>query len=173
MSHVRSGLVAVMVVGSVGFVSAQTPRREAGVRALPSIDPRAHLESVFVQEVDMDHEVKGQLLRIGAGTLTVLTNGQMRDIALARVRRIQVVGHSVTKGAWIGGLVGGVWCAWVCGQGLDHSTAWLAVVAANAGFGAAIGAGVEAAMPKRVTIYQGAEPPVMPRRHGASLTWRF
>jgi hypothetical protein len=140
---------------------------------MATTDARAHLESVFVQEVDTAHEVKGQLLRIGPETLTVLTNGQTHDIALARVRRIQVVEHSVTKGAWIGGLVGGVWCAWVCGQGLQHSTAWLAVVAANAGFGAAIGAGIEAAMPKRVTIYQGAEHSVMVRRHGAWLTWRF
>jgi hypothetical protein len=175
MSRIWSGLVAILMFGHVGLVFGETPRSEASGddAAMASKDAPARLESVFVQEVDTAHEVKGKLLRIGPDTLTVLANGQTRDIALARVRRIQVVEHSVTKGAWIGGLVGGVWCAWVCGQGLDHSTGWLAVVAANAGFGAAIGAGVEAAMPKRVTIYQGAVPPVMARRHGAWLTWRF
>jgi hypothetical protein len=175
MPHVWHGLVAVLIVGQVGFVYGETSVHEVD-EDTPVVAPaeaRSHLESVFVQDVETGHEVKGQLLRIGPDTLTLRIDGQRRDMALVRVRRIQVVGHSVTKGAWIGGLIGGVWCAWVCGQGLDHSTPWLAVVAANAGFGAAVGAGVGATIPRRVTIYQQPTTSLTTHRRGAWLTWRF
>ena len=51
---------------------------------------------------------------------------------------------SVKNGAIAGAVVFAGWCALVCGQGPDDDGHLLPVVAANAAFGAAIGAGIDA-----------------------------
>jgi hypothetical protein len=87
--------------------------------------------------------------------LSIPEERRFSEGAIAKVRR----NDPVWNGAVIGGLVLGIWCARVCGQGLDSSSdSLLAVVAANAGFGALIGAGVDAGQRPRVLYIRNAGP---------------
>ena len=50
---------------------------------------------------------------------------------------------SLKEGAIIGAIIVGAWCLYVCGQGLDSSGQLPLAVAAGAGMGALIGAGID------------------------------
>jgi hypothetical protein len=50
---------------------------------------------------------------------------------------------SLKEGAIIGALVMGAWCLLICGQGLDRPSQIPLAVAASAGMGALIGAGID------------------------------
>lgn len=81
----------------------------------------------------------------------------------------------IWNGAVIGALILGTWCAVVCGQGLDSGDQFLPAVAANAGFGALIGLGVDA-LAGRATLYQRPPPTVSRTRLSVpvvSFTVRF
>jgi hypothetical protein len=99
-------------------------------------------------------QIAGQLVNLGPDDLRLLVDGQERRLPLDGVAQIDRIGDSLKNGAIIGGLIAGVWCAVVCGQGLDSKVQLPAVVAANAGIGALIGVGIDAANQKRTTIYQ-------------------
>jgi hypothetical protein len=81
----------------------------------------------------------------------------------------------VWNGAVIGGLVLGVWCAVICGQGLDSRDQLLPVVAVNAGFGALIGAGMDA-LDRPKILYSKAAGLAGSRngsRYGLSFSFRY
>ena len=50
---------------------------------------------------------------------------------------------SLKNGAIIGAIVMGTWCAIICGQGLDRTSQLPLAVAAGAGIGALMGAGID------------------------------
>jgi hypothetical protein len=60
---------------------------------------------------------------------------------------------SVKNGAIIGAVIAGTYCAFVCGQGLDRSSQLPLAVAAAAGFGALIGASIDAGMSRKPGIF--------------------
>ena len=105
-------------------------------------------------------EARGQLLRLGPDTLTLLEQGTSRDIPLAAVTRIDARGDSVKNGAIIGAVVLGAWCALICPQGLDgYSNNQLPyILGVNIALGAAVGAGIDAMHVGRTTIYQQGGP---------------
>jgi hypothetical protein len=122
----------------------------------PVINTRS-VGAVYVRSAG-GSETRGQLLRLGPDTLTLLEQGTSRDIPLADVTRIDARGDSVKNGAIIGAVVVGVWCALVCPQGLDgYSNDQLPyILGVNIGLGAAVGAGIDAMHVGRTTIYQAA-----------------
>lgn len=76
------------------------------------------------------------------------------EIRASEVYRVEKLGDPVWDGALKGGAILGAWCALVCGQGLDSRDSWFAVVAVNAGFGAAIGAVIDWAHKGRTAVYK-------------------
>jgi hypothetical protein len=115
------------------------------------------VKPVYVRSIDRG-ESHGQLLRLGPNTLTLLEDGNQRDIPWAEITRIDAPGDSVKNGAIIGALVLGGWCALVCRLGVgdfgDGGGAYTSLLVINVGFGALIGAGIDAMHVGRTTIYQ-------------------
>lgn len=137
----------------------------------PTIDPvhdplPKSVQRVFVHSSASDAELQGRLLEIGPKTLAMIVNGQRVELPLENVLKIEVPGDSLKNGALIGALVGGLWCALVCGQGLDHASQLPAAIGLSAAFWAAVGAGIDAAIPGRTTIYSSPSSR-HPARHDA------
>jgi len=112
---------------------------------------------VFVQR-EAGEELRGQVLQLGPGTMTLLVDGQRLSVPMTSVLRIETRGDSLRNGALIGAIAGGVWCALVCGQGLSSTAQLPAAVAFSAGFWAAAGVGIDAMIPGRTTIYRRPAP---------------
>jgi hypothetical protein len=115
------------------------------------------ISPVYVRNIN-GAEFRGQLLRLGPDTLSLLDEGTVRDVRLADVARIEQRGDSVKNGAIIGAAILGGWCALICPQGLDgHGREFAYVLAINTALGATIGAGIDAMHVGRTTIYEPAE----------------
>jgi hypothetical protein len=119
---------------------------------------RSSIGDVYVRSAG-GSELRGQLLRLGPDTLTLLEQGSSHDIRLADVTRIEARGDSVKNGAIIGAAILAGWCAIVCPQGLDGYSGrdFGYIFAINTALGAAIGAGIDGMHVGRTTIYQTAE----------------
>jgi hypothetical protein len=104
-------------------------------------------------------EVRGQLLRLGPDTLTLLEHGISHDIRLADVTRIEARGDSVKNGAIIGAAILAGWCAIICPQGLDgyRNRDFGYILSVNTVLGALVGAGIDGMHVGRTTIYQPAD----------------
>ncbi|MBE3075258.1 MAG: hypothetical protein IMZ75_09985 [Actinobacteria bacterium] len=124
---------------------------------------RNALSTVFVVD-DRGAETTGKLLRFDNESIVILVNGQERQFELGGVRKIEKRGDSLKNGAIIGAVVGLVFGALTggmadckqsdgsfgeCGAG---TRAGMALV--SAGIYGAIGAGIDAAIPGRTTLYQ-------------------
>jgi hypothetical protein len=128
---------------------------------------RSTISPVFVSTVN-GAELRGQLLRLGPDTLSLLDEGTVRDVRLADVARIESRGDSVKNGAIIGAAILGGWCALICPQGLDgYGRQFGYVLAVNTALGAAIGAGIDGMHVGRTTIYQPVE--IQPGRRPAGV----
>jgi hypothetical protein len=112
------------------------------------------VDRVFVQREGPGDELRGHLLELGTETITLLVDGQRLKVPLAGVVRVDRAGDGLKNGALIGAVLGGVWCALVCGQGLEDTGALPLAVAVTALSWAGIGAGVDALIPGRTTIYR-------------------
>jgi hypothetical protein len=147
------------VFAFLAAVGMATPVAAQGSATIP---PRP-VSAVYVRSVGGD-EARGQLLRLGPDTLTLLEQGTARDIPLAGITRIDARGDSVKNGAIIGAVVLGAWCALICPQGLDgYSNDQLPyILGVNIALGAAVGAGIDAMHVGRTTIYQAGS--AMPQR---------
>lgn len=110
--------------------------------------------AVFVQRADTGDELRGHVLRLEHDTMTLLVEGQRVTLPMSSVTRIDTPGDPVRNGALIGAIIGGTWCALVCGQALDSSGALPIGVVINAAFWGGIGAGIDALIPGRKTIYR-------------------
>ena len=140
------------------FLAAVGLATPAAAQGSATISPRP-VSAIYVRSVG-GGEARGQLLRLGPDTLTLLEQGTSRDIPLASVTRIDARGDSVKNGAIIGAVVLGAWCALICPQGLDgYSNNQLPyILGVNIALGAAVGAGIDAMHVGRTTIYQQGEP---------------
>jgi hypothetical protein len=140
---------------------------------LVSADPllaqkSARVEPIFITVSDSGQEIRASLLQMNDASLAVVADGQRRTIPLDRVLRIQVAGDSPKNGALIGALVGGIWCAIVCGQGLSNASEIVPFALINAGVSAAIGASIDMAIPGRRTIYSKPLPSPSAQARGAT-----
>ncbi len=139
--HVLAG-VALLLLRAAPAV-AQTPER-----------PPEGVGHVFVQREGAGDELRGHLVELDAGAMTLLVDGNRVAIPLAGVARIERAGDPVSNGALIGAIVGGVWCALVCGQGLEDTGALPLAVGVSALSWAGLGAGIDALIPGRTTLYR-------------------
>jgi hypothetical protein len=124
-------------------------------------------EVLFVRQVDSEDEIQGEFLDLTADTLTLQVDGLQTNVPLASVSRIQREGDSLSNGAAIGGGILGVWCALVCGQGLDSANQYLPAVAFNTALGALLGLLIDHGHKGRTTIYP-VRPPA--RSAGAAIS---
>ena len=143
---------------ALAFLAAVGMATPVAAQGAATISPRP-VSAVYVRSVGGD-EARGQLLRLGPDTLTLLEQGTSRDIPFNEIIRIDARGDSVKNGAIIGAVVLGAWCALVCPQGLDgYSNNQLPyILGVNIALGAAVGAGIDAMHVGRTTIYQQGGP---------------
>ena len=113
--------------------------------------PRAG-EEIIVQ-TDSGGRISGHLIELSPESLAILTAAGRMDVPLNTLERIDATHDSLVNGAVIGGLSLGLWCAVICGQGLDSTDSLPTAVIVNAGLGALIGAGIDAAHKGRTPIY--------------------
>jgi hypothetical protein len=147
------------------FLAAVSMATPVAAQGPASVEMRS-VGAVYVRTVGGD-EARGQLLRLGPDTLTLLEQGTSRDIPLAGITRIDASGDSVKNGAIIGAVILGAWCAIICGQGLDNANQVTTVALINTGLGALIGAGVDAMHAGRTTIYHSGA--VTPERRPSGV----
>jgi len=83
--------------------------------------------------------IEGPLVILRDTTVTVHVDQQDRTIPLSGVTRIEREGDDHTDGAVKGGVILGLMCALVCGQGVSSGSEHLAAIATNSAIGALIG----------------------------------
>jgi hypothetical protein len=154
--HALMGIFVLMfLAGSAGAADAGQKTRA----------PRAGEE--IIVHTDAGGYIHGHLIELSPESLAILTASGRMDLPLATLARIDATHDSLVNGAVIGGLSLGIWCAVVCGQGLDGGSA-LPVVLANAGLGALVGAAIDAGHKGRTPIYIRTA-----GRSGSSLQVKF
>jgi hypothetical protein len=128
------------------------------------------LQDVFVRSTD-GVEIRAKLLDLKPGTLSVFVDGSRRDIPLDAVDRIQARGDSPRNGALIGAAVAGA----LYGMAMaEYGTEGLPLaITAIAGW-TLVGAGVDAMIPGRTTIYsRSTATTIPPRARRAGLAVKF
>ena len=141
----------------------------AALLILLSAPALAQSVTASVDEVVVHHDdagrVRGRIVDLGPQGLVLIAANQRLTLSVAGVQRIDTRRDSVWDGAVIGALIGGTWCAFVCGQGLDGpGEATLAALFAAGVWGAA-GAGIDALRHNQRTLYQ--------RQPSASVAFRL
>lgn len=134
--------------------------------------PGTSLRRVLVQHDGSDREIEGYLSELRPQSAVLLIDDRLLELPLDTIARIRTARDSVWNGAIIGAAIGGVWCAFVCGQGLDSGGQLPLAVLSTVGFWGAVGAGIDALHSGRETIYQRPSP-VMAARPGAALSVRI
>lgn len=139
-----------------GPAAGQVPAPRAG------LNPGA-LSTVFVLD-DRGAQTKGKLLRLDERSILVLVNGQERTFELASVLKVEKRGDSLKNGTIIGATVGLILGALTggladCKQSDGHfgscgAGGRVGIALVSAGLYAAVGAGIDAAIPGRTTLYQ-------------------
>lgn len=129
----------------------------------PGLAPSRGVSTVYVVD-DTGAETMGRLLRLSADSIVLLVDGAERQFDAARVRRIQRRGDSLKNGTIIGAVVG-VALGLVAGgladcAGDDPSGncpgVRVAALLVSTGVYAAVGAGIDALIPGRTTLYQAS-----------------
>ena len=146
----------VLVGLLIAVLTATVPARAQTAPPLPAAAPLRGVSKVFVQEAGTADPIRGQLARIDASTLTLLVDGQRREIPFDRILRIDVPGDSVKDGAIIGAAAGIVLVALAGGFSHDGPAA-APLVFWTATYGALAGAGVDALHVGRTSIYKRPE----------------
>lgn len=133
------------------------------------------LPTVYVLD-DAGVETSGTLLRLNPDSLVLLVSGAERRFEAARVRRIQKRGDSLRNGALIGAIVGVVMGLVVAAisdcPGDDPGGSCPGTRAAtflfSTGAYAAMGAGLDALIPGRTTLYEAPTVPPAAGREGSA-----
>ncbi|MEQ1759289.1 MAG: hypothetical protein ABL986_13280 [Vicinamibacterales bacterium] len=161
----------IVFVALIGPAYAEEPNVTPAPDAEVIIAQR--LKPVFVT-LDTGETVSGPLLDATSRSLTLLVDRQPVTVPFEHVRQVQRTGDSVRNGARIGALAFGLWCAYICRQSVPGI--WPYAVVTNSLVGAALGAGIDAGIPGRSTIYVAppkTECPVEGPRPMARLSFRF
>jgi hypothetical protein len=153
MTRLFGFVVAVLWAGAA---CAQEP-----LNLWPDLAP-SRLPTVYVVD-DTGKETEGKLLRFNPDSIVIVVDNMERRFEAARVLRIQRRGDSLRNGAVIGAIVGvpmGLLSAGLsdcigsetsASDGCPGSR--VALVAASAGIYAAMGAGIDALIHGRTTLY--------------------
>jgi len=154
-------MAPVVIVLAIGIAAEPTVGAQAMLANPDSAVLRAAKNEVFVHLAGTLVEIHGRLTAFDAMALTMEVDGRSFTFPSNEVLQIDAIGgHNHTKaarGAIIGGLALGAWCALVCGQGLEGNDPPLAAVAlAQGGVGAAVGGLIGFTRVGRTTIYRSA-----------------
>jgi hypothetical protein len=167
----------------IGFALLVTLGFSVGGASAQDTDP-PQARQVIIEQREPHTKLRGTLLHLNSDRLIALIGTDRQEVPMDNVLTIKTRGDSLTNGAVAGAIVGGlVSFLFVHGE-LDSPSQVAAAVAINAGFYAAIGAGIDALMPGYTTIYrrpQGADPATAgptrrersARRAALSVRWRF
>lgn len=112
-------------------------------------------EKVHVHTISTGEVLRGVVLEAAQGVLRVRIDDRGVDVPMDDVRRLDVeVRDSLTNGTLIGAAAFGLWCALICGQGLDSGDDLPRALLANTALGAALGAFVDSKMSSRRVVYE-------------------
>jgi hypothetical protein len=146
----------------------------------------SEISTVYVLD-DAGVETSGKLVRLNPDSIVILAGGAERRFDAAHIRRVQKRGDSVRNGAIIGAVIGAVFGAIGAGisdcPGADQSGGCAgsraALFAFSTGVYTAIGAGVDAFVVGRTTLYpaapgsSGRSPAGSPGRASIGIGVRF
>jgi hypothetical protein len=132
----------------------------------PGLAPSGGVSTVYVVD-DTGVETTGRLLRLNADSIVLLVDGAERQFDAARVRRIQRRGDSLRNGAIIGAVVGvgiGLLAGGIADCGRDDPGGGcpgtrVAALLVSTGVYAAVGAGIDALIQGRTTLYEAPPSP--------------
>lgn len=125
-------------------------------------------DAVTVIQSGSGEELHGRLLELSATTLSILVEGRRVDVPIDNVLRIDGHYDSVKNGAIIGAAVMGGLGVLTCASLESGSVGWCAnAIIVDTGFGALVGAGIDALHKGRTPIY------VKAGRSGSALQLRF
>jgi hypothetical protein len=146
-----AALCATATIGAAQRAEAQQP-----VGALADLWSRAKSgDTIYVTDANA-REVTGVLTKVSDAAVTLVVDGQLRDIAAADIREIARRGDSVWNGFWIGAALGGVMGGALGAGGCERDCAASAVAAGlivGAEFGG-IGALIDHFIPGRKVVYR-------------------
>lgn len=166
-----SRIVSITAWLALGFAAVASAQHDS-VATLQTThgDNRRHFVRLTTGE-----EISGRLLQSGTDEVRLLVNGREQAIPINQIARLERSGDSLKNGAIIGAVITGAWCALVCGQGLASSGQVPIAVAANAGLGALVGAGIDAAHRGRTLVYPrtSASARILAPQPSLSLRFRF
>jgi hypothetical protein len=157
-------LVVLTICGALlaGSVEAQT------ISA-----PRTVQQEVMVTQSSSGEELRGRLLELSPRALAILVHGRRVEVPIDEVLRIDVRGDSVKNGALIGAAIIGGLSMFGCVQGFSDSGECAAILITNVGLGALVGAGVDAMIKGRSTIYARPAMTTAGRTARLSFSLRF
>ncbi|HET7698240.1 MAG TPA: hypothetical protein VFK57_21170 [Vicinamibacterales bacterium] len=131
------------------------------------------LKEVWVSHADSGEVVRGEIVTLSPESLTILTVDQRRvDLPLSRVLRIETRGDSLKNGLVLGAAIMGGLSLVAC-QGATNAGQCGAIVGFNAGFGALIGAGIDALNGGRSAVYSRPPAPAPGGAAGLQVRLRF
>jgi hypothetical protein len=174
------GLCTVYVVTAILTAASASAQRAA---AAPDA-PDAHGDRVSVKLAGSKGQMRGRLLHLDSQTLTIQEDrhdGDGRparkrvDLPIANVLQIDVEEHdSLIDGAIFGAIYLAACAKWWCAQGADAPAKLPRDIYIGAGVGALVGAGLDAMLFKRSTIYKAGDP-ISPRPSsaGAGVSFRL
>src|SRR6478736_769426 len=110
-------------------------------------------EGVIVVQAGSGEELHGRLLELSSASLAILVDGRRVDVPIDDVLRIDSRTDSVKDGAIIGAVVAGGLVGLTCGGFEGGAAACVTATIVDAGFGALIGAGIDALHKGRTPIY--------------------
>ena len=125
----------------------------ASAAAAQPLKPPRPGDEVIVKQATSGVELRGKLLDLSAGSLSMLIEGRRIELPMAQVLRIDTTRDPLANGALIGAAVLGGLCALNCGQGLSSMDDLPKAVLANAGWGALFGALIDWRIKGRTPIY--------------------
>ena len=137
-------LFAIAIAAVVVLVASAAAAQEA---------PPRGVAKVFVQTTDAGEELRGHLLDLGPTGVTLLVDGVRRTMPIESVLKVQSRGDKVWDGALIGAAIGAVAFALVASE---YGNAAIPGGLFVTGVWASFGAGVDALIPGRTTLYQKA-----------------
>lgn len=116
-------------------------------------------ERIAVRLVDKGPTLRGTLVKMTTDTVAVKVAGQEVKVAWTKIQRIEVGGDSLLNGSLIGAAVLGVYCAFICGQGLTPGQSLPGTVVRMIGLGAVVGAAFDASVSDRRVVYEAGALP--------------
>jgi hypothetical protein len=110
-------------------------------------------EEVIVTQSASGEELRGRLIDLSPDSLAILVDGRRVDVPIDNVLRIDSTHDSVKNGAIIGASVMGGLAALTCAGYANDARECVTGVVIDTGFGALIGAGIDALHKGRSPIY--------------------